>query len=350
MRNQRQNNGVYIVLLNWNGWGDTIACLESLQLDMNSGARVVVCDNASTDGSLDHIERWAEGRFMANRPTNPRLARLQHRDLATPLTTRVNRRDAERGDVDSAARLILVDNGDNLGFAAGNNVGLRFALSQTDMTHVWLLNNDTLVEPDCLEAMRMRLIAHSRPAVCGSVIHFYDDPEIIQCIGGNRFDRRSGRAMESEGRFTHEGTFRSQSSGRGKLDYLSGCSMLLPRAFLETVGLMNEDYFLYYEEIDWFTRAADRFDLVVAANARLYHREGGSIGSRTWGRGPSLTADRHMFRSRIRFVRDYHPRWLWRCTLSNWLDVAKRLARGQWRNAVVISGEILRRGTAPRLN
>lgn len=337
------HSGIYIVLLNWNGWRDTIACLESLLPDMARGARLVVCDNDSADNSLDHIEAWARGRLHSAFSGNARLDRLQQHRLPRPLAQRRSRTEAERGDADPQARLILVDNGANLGFAAGNNVGLRFALQQEEMTHVWLLNNDTLVEPDCLAAMRTRLGRQGGPAVCGSMIHFFEQPELIQCIGGNRFDARRGRAMESEGRFIHEREAPPVAQVSERLDYLSGCSMLLPRGFLEGVGLMNEEYFLYYEEIDWFTRAAGRFELIVADDAHLYHREGGSIGSRSWRSGPSVLSDLHMFRSRIAFMRHYYPESLWRCNLANWFDVAKRLLRGQWRNAAVIARVILQK-------
>lgn len=331
------NTGIYIVLLNWNGWRDTIACLESLLPDIAQGARVVVCDNDSADNSLSHIQNWAKGRLAAGRSGNSRLDRLQGHRLAKPATQRISWEEAELGVCDPTAQLILIDNGGNLGFAAGNNVGLRFALLQKDMTHAWLLNNDTLVEPDCLRHMRSRLARHDGPAVCGSVIHFFDNPEVIQCIGGNRFDQRRGRALESEGRFTNENDLPAMQSVEGRLDYLSGCSMLLPRGFLEGVGLMNEDYFLYYEEIDWFTRAAGRFDLLVAGEAHLYHREGGSIGSRSWRSGPSLLSDLHMFRSRLQFMRRYYPKNIAHCLFSNWCDVAKRILKGQWRNAAVIA-------------
>lgn len=331
------NSGIYIVLLNWNGWRDTIACLESLLPDFAQGVRVVVCDNDSADNSLSHIQTWAKGRLAPGHTGNSRLDRLQSHRLAKPTTQRISWEDAELGKADPSAQLILVDNGGNLGFAAGNNVGLRFSLLQKDMTHAWLLNNDTLVEPNCLHHMRTRLARHGGPAVCGSVIHFFERPEIIQCIGGNRFDRKRGRAFESEGRFTKERDLPAIHTVERKLDYLSGCSMLLPRGFLEGVGLMNEEYFLYYEEIDWFTRASNRFDILVAGDAHLYHREGGSIGSRSWRSGPSLLSDLHLFRSRLQFMRRYYPGNLGRCIVSNWFDVAKRILSGKWRNAAVIA-------------
>jgi GT2 family glycosyltransferase len=332
--------GSYILLLNWNGWKDSIACLESLLPNIARGARVILCDNASSDDSLSMIQRWANATLSATRPGLPRLDRLQSNSNAKPRTQLLQWNNGNYGRIDPEAELILLDNGANRGFAAGNNTGLRLALAQSDMRHVWLLNNDTLVEPDCLAQMHRRLNEHGGLAVCGSVIHFFDQPAVIQCLGGNRFDRRRGRALQSEGRYLTEEQVPDAARIEGSLDYLSGCSMLLPRQFLEEVGLMSEEYFLYYEEIDWFTRAAGRFDLVVARDARLYHREGGSIGSRSWNRGPSRIADMHMFRSRRRFMQRYYPDNLWHCTLSNWIDVGKRLAKGQWRNAVVIAREL----------
>lgn len=334
-------SGVYIVLLNWNGWRDSIACLDSLLPNIYDGARVILCDNQSSDDSLDHIEAWSRDNISAEMPKHPRLADLQKQNLPKPITQRISREQAEDGEADPRAQLILVDNAGNLGFAAGNNVGLRFALRQEDMTHVWLLNNDTLVESSCAASMLARLKEHHRPAVCGSVIHFFDDPTVVQCIGGNRFDSVRGRAMESEGRHLNENELPPIAAIEEQLDYLTGCSMLLPREFLQTVGLMNEAYFLYYEEIDWFTRASKRFDLLVAKDARLYHREGGSIGSRSWNRGPSIVSDTHMFRSRIYFMKTYYPQNAWRCAVSNWLDVVKRIVKGQWRNASVIAREII---------
>ena len=337
--------GTYAVLLNWNGWRDSIACLESLLPDMRRGLRVVLCDNASGDGSLTQVACWAAGHISAPRTGNPRLDRLLQCSGWRPETKSLTRREAEQGEIDRDAALLLVDNGANLGFAAGNNVGMRAALRDPDMRQLWLLNNDTLVEADCLAAMHRRLAKHPGPAVCGAMVHFFDRPEILQCIGGNRFDYRRGRALESEGRYLPEHSAGPVAAVEARLDYLSGCCMLLPRAFLETVGLMCEDYFLYYEEIDWFTRAAGRFDLLVAADARLYHREGSAIGSRSWRRGPSLLADRHMIRSRRLYVDRHTPQARRHCALANWGDVGKRLLRGQWRNALLISRLLL--GGAP---
>jgi GT2 family glycosyltransferase len=335
---------VYVVLLNWNGWQDTIACLQSLFRSRDFRLRVIVCDNASSDGSMERITAWASGTQPIEQPAHPRLAKLVARQAPLPLpTVRIDRAMAEQGTCDSDAPLVLIDNGANLGFAAGNNVGLRFALRQPEMDYVWVLNNDTLVEPDCLANMVRRLQADPAPAVCGSMIHFFDRPEVIQAIGGNRFNRLTGEAACSEGRFTHEDAAVDIGSIEGELDYLSGCSLLLPREFLETVGLMSEDYFLYYEEIDWFTRAAGRYQIRIAPDARIYHREGRSIGSKNLYKPASTLSDFHMFRSRLIYMRKHHGRFPALCYAHSWLAVLKRLLRGQYRNALTVGSVLLGR-------
>ncbi len=113
-------------------------------------------------------------------------------------------------------------------------------------------------------------------------------------------------------------------------------------SLLQSVGLLNEAYFLYYEEIDWFTRAGTSLRRCIAADAHVYHREGGSIGSPNWRQAtPSLVADFHIFRSKHLFMRTYHPESMLGCYLSSCLEVGKRILRGQFRNARVVLSVLL---------
>ncbi len=328
----------YIVLLNWNGWRDTIACLESLCALDHPEVKIVVCDNDSSDGSLENIAAWCRGEVAAKLPDNARLQATMRTERAPVQYASTTASAVFSGTADTAgSRVVLIDNEANLGFAGGNNVGLRFALSQADMSHAWILNNDTVVERDSLANMLRRLGQESTPAVCGSMIHFFDDPQVIQAIGGNRFNVRTGVALQSEGRFLGEQAVLDIAAVERDLDYISGCSLLIPRDLLESVGLLNDDYFLYYEEIDWFTRAGANVKRCVAADARIYHREGGSIGSPSWReKTPSRTADFHIFRSKHLFMRRFHRQHLLSCYFSTAVEAAKRVARGQFRNAAVV--------------
>lgn len=340
----------YVVILNWNGWRDTIACLDSVLASRDAKLRVVVCDNGSADGSIQEILDWADGRRRAERPEHPRLARLlrQSGAQATPCQV-VTRRQVETGTAAAAAaQLVLVDNGANLGFAGGNNVGIRYALAQPDMARVWLLNNDTLVEADALANMIARLEREPAPAICGSRLMFADDPYVVQAIGGNGYNRWTGNASASLGRYLPESAHIDVSEYEQRLDYLCGASMLLPRAFLEQVGLMQEDYFLYYEEVDWMTRNAGRFLQVIAADAVVYHKEGSSIGSASLATRPSPLSEYYLFRNKLRFTLRHHPHCFATCYLATWGQVFNRLRRGYVDSALRIAAILLGLGRCPR--
>lgn len=106
---------VYVIILNWNGWQDTIACLESLFASRQVTLRAVVCDNASGDNSMRHIIDWAWGKQSTEVPENPRLARLM-RKVTTPIRySRLTRTQAESNKCTAEEPLVLIDNGANLG-------------------------------------------------------------------------------------------------------------------------------------------------------------------------------------------------------------------------------------------
>jgi GT2 family glycosyltransferase len=299
-----------VILLNWNGWRDTLECLNSLFADGATPCRVLVCDNASRDESVARIREWAETRFGAG------FAHLT------------------RADVDGGARLAdglrfaLIENGGNLGFAAGNNVGIRLALRDPQCTHVWVLNNDTVVLPDALGRAVQRMQADPGLGLCGSTLVYFDEPDKVQAFGGATYSRWSGRSR-------HVGAFLPRSAvpadGRAieaQLSYVVGAAMLVSRAFLEQVGLMQEDYFLYYEEVDWATRGAGRFRLGYAPDSVVLHKEGASIGTSASGGSPLSVY--FLFRARLRFCWRFHRAFVLSVLCASLLDVAKLARRRRW--------------------
>ena len=332
---------IYVVILNWNGWQDTLPCLQSLFETKGADFRVVVCDNGSTDGSVEKIESWLNGNLEVAVPEHPRLAKLLQSSAANREdTTRTQYSKTTLADLNqdiardklapAEARLTLIENEANLGFAGGNNSGIRYAMNQADMTHLWLLNNDTLVEPDCLLRMLRRSESEKDPSICGSRVMFYDDPSIVQALGGNKYNRWTGNASPSLGRFMPESAHRDPSEIEKQMDYVSGCSMLIPRDFLDEVGPMEESYFLYYEEIDWFVRGRGAYKPIYADDAVLYHKEGSAIGSASLNSLPSALSEFYCFRNKLRFTRRHFPLGLPICYVMTFLQVMNRCRRGYW--------------------
>lgn len=314
-----------IVLVNWNRWADTVECLESV-LRAGSDARVIVVDNASADGSADRIVEWAAGGVTAE-PADRAMARFSQPPVAKPVT--LSRLDAATAAATPPAdvAVTLIDSGGNLGFAGGNNVGLRHLLLDPDVDYVWLLNNDTVIDARAPAALVQRLDATHRVGMCGTMVRYYHRPDRIQALGGSVFSMWTGQARGLG--FDQPATtpFDPALIAR-QTDFILGASLAVSRAFLETVGLMEESYFLYFEEIDWAVRGRGRFATAFAHAAVVYHKEGGSIGSSGKAGGRSAMSEYYMLRSRHAFIRRFRP-WLLPVHLGLSVAlIARRLLRG----------------------
>lgn len=317
------------IVLNWNGCRDTLACLSSV-FDLDYPAlKVIVCDNGSTDGSLDAFEQWAA--------TRPQPSGPGHRPICC---IRTDRAALEGSAFDSVvfqtANLVLIANGVNLGFAAGNNVGIRAALEYSDVDFVWLLNNDTVVDPHALTELTARMVSTRGCGICGSALVSHHAPDTLQAVAGvyNRWLARTSQLAHGARADT---AFDDDEMTRAA-DFAVGASMLISRALLEDVGLLSEDYFLYFEELDLITRARGRYRFACATRSRVTHKWGASINPLETGRS-SAVADYYFTRSRLLFSKRFYPYVLPTVLVAIAATVLSRLACGNWRGTqAVLSG------------
>lgn len=315
-----------IVLVNWNRWPDTLECLESL-LASTIPLRIVIVDNASSDGSRERIIAWAAGDQPAV-PVEPGMARFSQPPAAKPVGLAVlSATDAALQDPGNAPTT-LIDGGGNLGFAGGNNAGLRHLLRDPGIQHFWLLNNDTVVEPGAAEALLRRMEATHRIGMCGAQVRYYHRPDTIQALNGHRFNPLTG-ASSGIGRDTPAKAGFDPARIARETDFVFGAALGVSRAFLEAVGPMSERYFLYFEEIDWATRARGRFATAFAQAAIVYHKEGGSIGSSGKRGQRSPTSEYYLLRARHRYIAAHRPYLLPAHWLVSLGAICARVVRGQ---------------------
>lgn len=317
-----------VVIVNYKRADDTIECLESL-LRSTVPVTVVVIDNASGDGSADRIAAWAAGRVESTIASEA-MASLSRPPLPKPLAM-ARIAGAAAGAHPPTATLTLIDAGANLGFAGGNNLGLRLLTQDPNLEAFWLLNNDTVVAPDTARQLAARMDA-TGAGMCGTVVRYYWKPDTVQAANGHRFSTVKGTA-----RGIHTGlpaaSLPDPAQVEAETSFILGASLAVTRAFLEQVGLMEERYFLYFEELDWAARNArvpgGGFRVAYAPDAVVYHKEGGSIGSSGVPGARSLTADYWLAKSRLAYFRWHQPAWLpwhWAMTLGL---AGLRLVRGQ---------------------
>ena len=344
-------DGVHVVLVNWNGWRDTIECLESLFRSRHCPRfRVVVCDNASTDGSVEKITSWARGELAVRHDREHPLASLPEPPVTKPIACQLlSRAEAEQvpDRRNEGLPLTIIGIGENLGFAGGCNVGIRYALRDPGCGYIWLLNNDTVVDPEAMGALVRRLESRPDAGQCGARILFYDQPSVVQALGGERYDRWLARSWPVGARRAASDPVDTTAVER-EMSYVVGASLFVTRAFVEEVGLLDESYFLYGEELDWLARARGRFALTYAHDSVVYHKEGRSMGSNRDGLQRSVLADYFSVRSRLRFTWKHARAAFPTVALGVLVAGVNRVRRRQLDRAVMVLRILFSRGTYAR--
>lgn len=301
---------VAVILLNYNGAQDTIACLRSLySLEARPGA-IIVVDNASTDNSVPRImsvwQQWA----------TPRLVHAQN-----------------PGDKEEPAKAVLIQIDENNGYASGNNAGIRLAKLLTSCTAYWILNNDTEPDPYALEALCVRY-NQAGLALVGSTLVFSYDEETIQCAGGGKLIPYLGLTshLHQSEKIRDLETLNIDATEK-ELGYITGASLLLHEEALQRIGMIREDFFLYLEDTDLSIRASKAgIPLLWARDSIVFHKEGGTTGAASANNARfqrPLWVDYLMLRNRARLVRDHYPLAI-PLLCASYLAVAfKRLLRKQ---------------------
>jgi GT2 family glycosyltransferase len=330
-----------------------VECLESVFRSSYPNYQVIVCDNHSEDDSWTQLEAWASGQPTPSLPEVSASPLLQRKPIAKPICcVSYDRPTAERGGDhrSDAARLILIQTGANLGFSGGNNVGLRYALARDDFDYVWLLNNDTVVSDSALAALVETAEERPGTGICGSTVLHYDAPDTVQVRGGVAYNRWFA-TMKSLGEGESVHTPVDPERIERRMSYPSGASMLVSRDFIRTVGLLNEGYFLYYEELDWVTRAQGRFRIAYSPGSLVYHKHGRSIGRDAKDQSFN-PADFYIHRNRLRYTRRFFPAGLPTTIGRTLVSALARLWRRQPRRAWAIVQLIFSRDTyaAPEID
>lgn len=253
----------YVIILNYNGWKDTVECLESvLQSETEEKIKVIVCDNNSKDKSLENLMKWAEGRmYLPNVIRTPFKKDYADKILAY---TYFDYPTVKKISTD----LILMNNRENAGFAAGNNYGINLAISQKDCEYLFILNNDTVIDRKAIQNGINKLRENNNNGLCSTNVRYYADPK-KNGWSNKRYCSWIGGEITPYSKLNRV--------LRNTVEKYSGMSFFVTRKFVETVGLMEEKYFLYYEEYDWAYRSSGKFKLVKADDSIVYHKEGASL-------------------------------------------------------------------------
>jgi GT2 family glycosyltransferase len=278
---------VYAITLNWNGKDDTLELLDSLRRLDYPHYRVVVVDNGSEDGSVEAIRRVFPD-------------------------------------------VIVIENGENLGYADGFNVGLEYAYQQ-GADYFLILNNDTMIDPSAMMALVKVAEQDGEIGFVSGKVYLYQDPDRLQTVG------RHNDPMILAGNHVGGGEVdRGQYDRVQDYDFIDDVYLLVRREVYEDVGGYDPNFFLYYEETDWCARVRRAgYRIVFAPGAKIWHK--GNISGASTTRSP----ERHYFMTRNRVIfmaRNTSTRQLVRYLLwslgSEALEAARYVKHGYFRHPI----------------
>lgn len=239
---------VCFILVNYNGYKDTLACVDSLLKIQYSNYKIIIIDNASTNNSVEMLKKI------------------------------------------ESERIKLISLSENIGFSGGNNVGIEIAKDENS-DFIILLNNDTIVNSNFLKPLI---------DVCDENINSITSPKINYCSNKNKIWYAGGKISFKLGRSWHNGINKPDNNKNlnvKEVSFISGCCMCIPREVINKVGLLSEDYFLYYEDTDYCCKAMKKgVKLLYVPESLIYHNVSASTGHNS----PIMTY--YKIRNRLYFI------------------------------------------------
>jgi len=218
---------IFAVILNWDNYKDTAECIISLKKSSLKVSKIILVDNGSKDGSLEKLQK----------------------------------------EYQMDQKVHIIQNEFNLGFAAGVNVGILFALEQR-ADYVFLLNNDAIIDANCIKYLISEADKDYYVGIVGPRIFYYKDPQRVWQGGGNFSFLKTGVINPEKDKLVVGCDEKVK-----KVTFLTGCALLIKREVFEKIGLFDENFFFYEEDLDFCLQASRAgFKLLYVPYAKAWHK------------------------------------------------------------------------------
>lgn len=218
---------IFAVILNWNEFHHTVPCIDSLKKSSMSINKILVLDQASEDGSGE------------------KLMKLYNDD--------------------SQVQVILNDK--NYGFSGGINIGIQKALD-LNAEYIFILNNDTVIDTDCVQLLFDAILNHPDAAVAGPAIMYHSNPEKLWQAGGYFNKLKMGVSVPDKGK-----KYSDINQNTCEVSFLTGCALLVPRKTLQKVGLFDASLFFYGDDVDYGLRIKKSgLKMLFVPAAKVWHK------------------------------------------------------------------------------
>jgi GT2 family glycosyltransferase len=264
---------ISVILVNWNNWADTIACIQSLLRAESAEFRIIVVDNASPNSSFDIFRKWTDRDLciIEDELTTPINSIGEIFDEYNSFFVEFNNITQHFVFEDNALSIVgvgltsvyFVKGWKNGGFGYGCNVGMRLA-DQMGTDSIWLLNNDCIVSRDSIMVLK-EYVSKNRNELVGVHLKYYYEPNQFQAVGGGMLNRLTGKFH-----------LHTTPADHLKLNYIHGASLAFSADCLDRVGFFDEKIFMYCEEVDYCLRASSLGYKFKVLPIEIFHKEGAS--------------------------------------------------------------------------
>lgn len=250
---------ICIIILNWNGTEDTIECIKSVKNNSYANYTMVLVDNGSDKDSLSELNDWCLNNF----------SQIAFYDKEQAESGGNNKIEEKLESINSGDRLVFIKNNKNLGFAAGNNVALRYVLKR-NISYAMLLNNDTLIEKDSITVLMNFIVSHNEYVAVTPQIRYFKPNDIIWNCGGKItwFGNR---------RYYHAGNNISkvQQTGFKRITFITGCALLFKP---NETGILTEKFFFGEEDLDFsFRQLKEKKKMACCFSSVIFHKVNASV-------------------------------------------------------------------------
>ena len=289
---------VSIIMLNWNGWNDTLESLESVFQIKYPNYNVILLDNASKNDSIAKIRKYCEGEitvesefFVYSKNNKP----IKLKEYKKEEIDRFKNLDIDTSDYE----LILIKNDKNYGFTEGNNIGIEFAIKTINPDYILLLNNDTVVDKYFLDELINTGEKDDKIGFLGPKVYYYDfngSKNTINFAGG-----KNNLWKFKPTNIGYKELDKGQFDSNQVVDFIHGCCLLVKVQMIQEIGLLDKEYFSYREENDWAVRGQKKgWKSVYVYNSKIWHKIGGSTD-----RDTNLFVDYYETRNRFLFIKKH---------------------------------------------
>jgi GT2 family glycosyltransferase len=293
---------IYIVILNYKKWEDTAQCLDSVLASDYPDFTVFIVDNFSQNSSLEKI-------IAHGKQTRP--GQFDDPSFFTLIDSSQIKSVIDSGIL---PKVVFVQNNENKGFASGNNVVLQHI--QQKNAYVWLLNPDMVIENVTATALWSTAKKANINSIIGATIKYYEDKEKVHFYGGAKINFSTATIQ-----------FINNTADIPSLDYISGGCLFCHATHFSTIGLLPEEFFLYWEETVWCYKAKQQgYQLIVCLEAICYDKISTTIGK-------GFLSDYYYTRNGLTFISRYKRNRLAIVLATTCIRIGKRVAKGEWSRA-----------------